>query len=126
MNDARLQAYGAAMAIYGYVRVSTIRQADDGESLEVQRRTINGYALMHGLTLNGVFVERGVAGSKPLSDRPQSAALLATLKKGDIVITPKLDRMFRSAIDALNVLADLKYRGISLHMIDLGGDVTGS
>jgi len=126
MNDARLQAYGAAMAIYGYVRVSTIRQADDGESLEVQRRTINGYALMHGLTLNRVFVERGVSGSKPLSDRPQSAALLATLKKGDIVITPKLDRMFRSAIDALNVLADLKYRGISLHMIDLGGDVTGS
>jgi len=45
---------------------------------------------------------------------------------GDIIITPKLDRMFRSAVDALNVLQELKDRGISLHMIDLGGDVTGN
>jgi putative DNA-invertase from lambdoid prophage Rac len=34
--------------------------------------------------------------------------------------------MFRSALDALDVLAKLKARGISLHMIDLGGDVTGN
>ena len=52
--------------------------------------------------------------------------MLAALKAGDVVITAKLDRMFRSALDALGVLADLKERGISLHMIDLGGDVTGN
>jgi len=34
--------------------------------------------------------------------------------------------MFRSALDALHVLGDLKKRGVSLHMIDLGGDVCGS
>src|SRR4051812_19799459 len=34
--------------------------------------------------------------------------------------------MFRSALDALDVLARLKDRGVSLHMIDLGGDVTGN
>ena len=34
--------------------------------------------------------------------------------------------MFRSALDALRVLDALKRRGISLHMIDLGGDVTGN
>ena len=112
--------------IYGYVRVSTTRQADEGESLDVQQRTIAGYVLMHGMTLDRMFVERGVSGSKPLSERPQSAALLAALKPGDSIITPKLDRMFRSALDALGVLADLKERGISLHMIDLGGDVTGN
>jgi putative DNA-invertase from lambdoid prophage Rac len=39
---------------------------------------------------------------------------------------PKLDRMFRSALDALDVLAKVKARGVSLHMIDLGGDVTGN
>jgi DNA invertase Pin-like site-specific DNA recombinase len=42
------------------------------------------------------------------------------------VITAKLDRMFRSALDALDVLAKLKTRNVSLHMIDLGGDVTGN
>src|ERR1700733_11609343 len=35
---------GAAMAIYGYCRVSTLRQANEGESLDVQRRQIEGYA----------------------------------------------------------------------------------
>jgi DNA invertase Pin-like site-specific DNA recombinase len=112
------------MTTYGYARVSTVRQADEGESLEVQERTIAGYALMHGMKVYRVFVERGVSGSKPVSDRPQGGALLAVLKPGDTVITPKLDRMFRSALDALGVLADLKAKGVALHMIDLGGDVT--
>jgi putative DNA-invertase from lambdoid prophage Rac len=114
------------MATYGYVRVSTVKQVDEGESLEVQQRTIAGYALMHGMTVDQVFVERGVSGSKPLADRPQGAALLAAIKPSDTIITPKLDRMFRSALDALAVLGDLKERGIALHMIDLGGDVTGN
>lgn len=114
------------MAVYGYVRVSTDRQADDGESLGTQQRIIEGYAMMNGLVLGGVFVERGVSGSKPLAERPEGARLLAVLKADDVVITPKLDRMFRSALDALDVLAQLKERGVSLHMIDLGGDVTGN
>ena len=111
---------------YGYARVSTNRQAKDGDSLEVQERVIGGYAQMLGLPVDRVFVERGVSGSRPLADRPEGAALLAVLKPGDTVITPKLDRMFRSALDALAVLGKLKDRGVSLHMIDLGGDVTGN
>jgi putative DNA-invertase from lambdoid prophage Rac len=114
------------MATYGYGRVSTSRQADEGESLDVQERQIAGYALMHGLTVDRMFIERGVSGSTPLGDRPQGAALLAALKAGDTVITAKLDRAFRSALDALDVLAKLKARNVSLHMIDIGGDVTGN
>jgi DNA invertase Pin-like site-specific DNA recombinase len=81
---------------------------------------------MQGLVIDKGFVERGVSGSKPLGDRPQGAALLAVLKSGDTIITPKLDRMFRSALDALDVLGKFKAAGISLHMIDLGGDTTGN
>lgn len=112
--------------VYGYARVSTVMQADEGESLDVQQRVIGGYAQMNGLTVTHTFAERGVSGSKPLADRPQGAALLDILQPGDIVITPKLDRMFRSALDALDVLGRLKSRGVSLHMIDLGGDTTGN
>ncbi len=117
------------MAVYGYARVSTARQAGEGESLDVQQRTISGYAMMHGLTVDRMFVERGVSGSKPLADRPEGAALLAALGRGDTVITAKLDRMFRSALDALDaldVLRRLQGRDVGLHMIDLGGDVTGT
>jgi putative DNA-invertase from lambdoid prophage Rac len=117
---------GRTMTTYGYARVSTVKQVDEGESLDVQQRTIAGYALMHGMKIDKTFIERGVSGSKPLADRPQGATLLAAIKPGDIIITPKLDRMFRSALNALDVLGKLKERGIALHMIDLGGDVTSN
>ena len=113
------------MTVYGYTRVSTGRQAADGESLEVQERQIEGYAMQHDWEVARVFVERGVSGAKPLHERPQGAKLLEALSPGDVVITPKLDRMFRSALDALDVLKGLQARQVHLHMIDLGGDVTG-
>ncbi len=53
------------MAIYGYIRVSTTAQADNGESLEVQRRKIEARAQEQGWTLDQVFVERGVQGESP-------------------------------------------------------------
>src|SRR3981189_2736791 len=108
------------MAVYDYTRVSTDRQADEGESLGTQERVIEGYAMMLGLKVDKMFVERGVSGAKPIGQRPEGARLLAILKQGDVVITPKLDRMFRSALDALDVLGQIQKRGVSLHMIDLG------
>lgn len=50
--------------------------------------------------------------------------MLAALKPGDMVITTKLDRTFRSALDALHNLKEFTAKKISLHMIDMGGDVT--
>jgi putative DNA-invertase from lambdoid prophage Rac len=114
------------MAVYGYARVSTARQASEGESLDVQRRQIEGYALMHGLTPAGVVVEEGVSGFVPVAERPAAGPLFARLGKGDVVIAPKLDRLFRSAFDALKVVEDLKKRGVALHLLDLGGDISGN
>lgn len=114
------------MAVYGYVRVSTERQADEGVSLGAQERALQGYALQHGLAMDQVFIEQGVSGSTPIGDRPEGAKLLAGLQAGDVVLTPKLDRMFRSALDALRVLDQLRARKVALHMLDLGGDVTGN
>jgi DNA invertase Pin-like site-specific DNA recombinase len=111
---------------FGYCRVSTSRQADEGESLDVQQRKLEGYATMLGRTLDRVFVERGVSGSKPLDQRDQGARMIGALRPGDTVITSKLDRMFRSAVDALHVMEAMRGAGISLHMIDLGGDVTSN
>jgi putative DNA-invertase from lambdoid prophage Rac len=114
------------MAVFGYVRVSTSDQATNGESLETQKAKIAGYAMMQGWTLGEVFIEAGVSGSVPLADRPEGSRLLASLKAGDVIITPKLDRMFRSASDALVTLEAVKDIGVGLVMIDLGGDVTGN
>jgi putative DNA-invertase from lambdoid prophage Rac len=114
------------MRVFGYSRVSTSEQADEGVSLAAQQQQIAGYAMMKGWEIDEHFVERGVSGSVPLADRPEGARLLATAGKGDVIVTAKLDRAFRSAADALTVLEEMKEQGIGLHMIDLGGDVTGN
>jgi DNA invertase Pin-like site-specific DNA recombinase len=116
------------MAIFGYVRVSTVTQAREGESLEAQRRQVTSYAASKGLELppENVFVEAGVSGSIEFQDRPEGIKLFNQMVSGDMVIFPKLDRAFRNTRNALNVLHDLKGRGISVHFIDLGGDVTGN
>jgi len=116
------------MKVFGYVRVSTLQQATEGESLETQKKQVLGYAESRGLKLNceDVFIEKGVSGGAEFKTRPQGARLLEALKDGDTVIFPKLDRGFRNTRDALNTLHDLKERGVSVHSIDLGGDVTGN
>ena len=74
------------MTVYGYVRVSTDRQVDEGVSLGAQERALQGYAMQHGLTLERVFVEQGVSGSTPIAERPEGAKLLAELRPGDVVL----------------------------------------
>lgn len=114
------------MAVYGYARVSTTRQADEGESLTVQRRMVEGHAMIHGLVIDRFFVEEGISGSMPVQERPQGSALFAALQPGDIVIAAKLDRLFRSALDALKIVDLLKKKNVSLHLLDLGGDVNAN
>lgn len=111
---------------YGYIRVSTKVQAADGLSIDSQQRQIEGYAMMKGLSLDHIFIERAVSGSKPFDTRPEGKRLTAILRAGDSIICSKLDRMFRNAKDALSVSDDLRERNVNLHLLDLGGDVTNN
>ncbi|MFZ2738405.1 MAG: recombinase family protein [Burkholderiaceae bacterium] len=116
------------MNVYGYVRVSTVTQAREGESLEAQRRQVTSYAISKGFSLpeENVFVEAGISGSTEFQERPEGSKLYSAVQSGDLLIFPKLDRAFRNTRNALNVLHELKGRGVSVHFIDLGGDVTGN
>ena len=111
------------MTVYGYTRVSTAKQVD-GFSLDAQKQKILRHAKSEGLTVDNDkwVVDEGVSGSVPLTKRPKGAALLRKAKKGDTIICAKLDRMFRSASDALTTLEELKSRGVTLHLIDIGGN----
>src|SRR4029453_12133522 len=90
------------------------------------RRCHEGWAHMQGQRLDAVFVERGVSGSVPVAERPEGGRLWAQLRSGDVLVAAKLDRLFRSALDALQAVADLKERGVSLVLLDLGGDIAGN
>jgi DNA invertase Pin-like site-specific DNA recombinase len=113
--------------VYGYVRVSSIAQVD-GESLDTQSRQIESYAVSKGweASAENIYVEAGVSGGTDFQDRPQGQNLLSVLQSGDTVIFTKLDRAFRNVRNAFNTLHDLKERGVSVHFLDLGGEVTGS
>jgi putative DNA-invertase from lambdoid prophage Rac len=106
--------------IYGYCRVSTVGQTD-GTSLDEQHARIRGKALSEGWEVTRVYADT-CSGSVPLSERPQGAVLMQALEAGDIVVVSKLDRLFRSAPDALTVVRDFHERGIHLYLLDIGGD----
>jgi len=112
--------------VFGYARVSTEKQSSEGHSLADQEQRIKGYATSIGLSVTEMFVEAGISGGKKLSLRPKGAQLLAKLQHGDHVIATRLDRLFRSASDALNVVEDCRAKGVHLHLPDIGGDCTGN
>ncbi len=99
---------------FGYVRVSTEDQAEHGSSVAAQEAQIRATCAARGWDLVEVFVDAGVSGGKALSTRPAGRRLLAGLEKGDVVIATKLDRLFRSAVDALTRGAAWRDGGIDL------------
>jgi DNA invertase Pin-like site-specific DNA recombinase len=101
-------------------------QRESGISLEEQRRKIEGRCIEQGWQLAGVFVDAAVSGTTPLAKRPEGARLHAVLNPGDIVIAAKMDRAFRSTLDALQTIQSFRNRKISLWLLDPGGDVSGN
>ncbi len=113
--------------VYGYQRVSSIQQVE-GNSLETQGKQIQAYAASKGWDVPDecIFVEAGASGSIDFKDRPEGARLLQTVRSGDTIIFTKLDRAFRNVRNAFNTLHDLREQGVSVHFLDLGGEVTGN
>lgn len=109
------------MSVFGYVRVSTDEQLA-GSSIEDQKRAIQGAAMMKGLHVDHIFEELGVSASIPLDERPAGAELVARLQRGDWLICAKLDRAFRSALDALTRAEGWKRQGVLLVVLNLGTD----
>jgi DNA invertase Pin-like site-specific DNA recombinase len=125
-TPARSKSSSQVGRVIGYCRVSTPQQAEAGDSLGVQQRQIEGWCHMAGHALSEVFVERGVSGSLPLAERPEGGRLWSGLRTGDTVVAAKLDRLFRSALDALQAVEALRQRGVHLVLLDLGGDISGN
>lgn len=115
--------------ILGYIRVSTADQAqEDRTSLSQQENVVYGYAMTQGIDRFGVqiYSDGGVTASLPLKDRPEGGRLLKDAQPGDTIIASKMDRIFRSARDALETADYCKAQGINLVLFDMGPEsVTG-
>lgn len=109
--------------ILSYTRVSTAEQAaDNATSLKEQERKNRGIAAIRGAAAFDFvnYVDAGVSGSVPLADRPAGKRLLEDAGPGDVIVASKLDRLFRSASDALSTLERLRARKIDVILIDMG------
>lgn len=83
----------------GYVRCSTDAQAESALGLDAQRTAIAAAAARQGLPLTATFADEGVSGAAPLSERPGLSAAIEALKRGDVLIVAKRDRLGRDVIE---------------------------
>jgi len=105
--------------IYGYIRVSSYGQLD-GASPEEQEQQIRAAAVIVKGGEPEIFFEKAVSGGTPLQNRPAGKLLMAKLQPGDTLIVAKMDRIFRSAVDALTMADQWKQDGINLILLDMG------
>ena len=97
--------------VYGYGRVSTIKQGKHGNSLDEQTELLKEAGAQEIFTDN-------YTGTK--MDRPQFTAPLNRLQKGDTLIVTKLDRFARTAIEGGQIVKDLHDRGVTIHILNMG------
>ena len=99
--------------IYGYIRVSTVKQANEGNSLEVQKRLL----LDNGVLEANIYQDT-YTGTK--SDRPEFQKLLNKLEQGDTLVVTKLDRFARSMIEGSKIVSELIEKGVKVNVLNIG------
>ena len=97
--------------IFGYARVSTKTQARDGNSLDAQQAALTaaGAEKIYTDTFTGTKIER-----------PEFDRLRAQLRRGDVLIVTKLDRLARSVSQASGLITEMIDEGITINVLNLG------
>jgi DNA invertase Pin-like site-specific DNA recombinase len=110
-------------ATIGYIRVSTAEQATSGSSLAAQESAIRAYCAMRGLELVAIITDGGVSATIPLAERPGGRQMFDALATSAVahVVATKLDRLFRRVSDCSACVRSWDNAGVSLHLLDLGG-----
>jgi DNA invertase Pin-like site-specific DNA recombinase len=83
------------MEVIGYIRVSTDQQADSGLGLEAQIKSMKDYANKSGSEISHIFRDEGISGASSIEERPGLMEAINRLKKGDILLVAKRDRLAR-------------------------------
>lgn len=108
--------------IRAYLRVSTVEQADSGAGLAAQRDAIEREAAHRSWESLAWYSDGGWSG-KDL-DRPEMARLLSEIRRGDLLVTAKVDRLSRSLVDFATLVERSQRDGWSIVTLDLGLDLS--
>lgn len=120
-NDGICNAWGNCQAMtddgvkwnyVGYARVST-----DDQNLDLQLNALR----QAGVPDSHIFMEH-VSGAA--NKRPQFEKALKNLRRGDVFVVWKLDRLSRSMAELVKLANDFKARGVQLKSLTEGIDTT--
>ena len=108
-----------------YTRVSTREQADSGLSLAAQERACIAYCRARELEIVR-SCQDVCSGSMPLATRVGGGELVSLTRRGGYghVVLVRLDRGFRSVIDASARVGEWAHLGVAVHFLDLDVDTS--
>ena len=114
------------MDALGYVRVSTVEQAESANGLDAQRRQIRMECERREWRLADVLSDEGATGRH--MDRPGLREAFWRLSEGQasILVASRLDRLSRSVADFARVHDWCDRLGVSLVALELGVDTSTS
>jgi DNA invertase Pin-like site-specific DNA recombinase len=110
--------------IIGYVRVSTVDQAESGAGLQSQRNAIQAECNRHGWQL--LRIDEDAASGGKMQGRPGLASALESVEAGEAqgLMVAKLDRLSRSLLDFAAIADRARSKGWALMALDLNLDTS--
>ena len=109
-----------------YIRVSTARQANEGDSLEAQENDLKKFCEYRGFHIYNTFIERGKSGGN--TNRPEYQKLIDDINKERInaVVVKRLDRLSRSLIDFEQLIKLLQLKNVEFISLKENFDTTNA
>ncbi|MHC5217968.1 recombinase family protein [Enterococcus sp. LJL128] len=103
------------MKVAIYTRVSSYHQAEEGHSLDAQKKILIQYAESRLWTISSIYTDEGISGKNTVKRLGFQKMLSdARSKKFDIILVWKLSRFSRNLRDLVLSLEDLNKWGVSL------------
>lgn len=84
--------------VIAYLRVSTEQQAESALGLEAQETAVRSAADRLRLDVVRVFVDGGTSGKLGIENRPVLLEAVAALRRGDVLLVAKRDRLRRDVV----------------------------
>lgn len=81
-----------------YLRCSTDKQAESGLGIDAQLASVTSCAARLGMPLAATYTDAGTSGSLSIDDRPVLLNAVADLRRGDVFLIAKRDRIGRDVI----------------------------
>ena len=102
------------MRLFGYARVSTSRQALDGQVRVLQEA---------GVKPHRIFTDQ-VSGRS--LERPGLNTLQLKVENGDVILVRKLDRLGRNTADMIRLIQEFDQNGVAVRFLDDGITTEGT